>query len=247
MAENEKKASVSGRRRKTHIYDALKKTVGGNINTALEDRSYESVAKKIGISVSSVKSWACSTYLPTLDQLVLLSQVLNRKPQWFLDDHSFEGTKNATVTYAAAYQILRPLSVSGLIDADTVSDYFLRYLLVRCKGLDKRKNIPKDKLDAWNKKIMKDFAIPIMPPLEKDMYPMLEVYFGGIGEDETVVNVLNVVRDYYAGRNNEEIDSLYIKWQKEQHPGESLFYEDDDGDLVEVCDTIPSKKSQENT
>ena len=253
MAEKEKqlreekaeKASGGERRRKTRIYDKLKETVGSNINTALEDRSYDHVAKRIGISVSSVKAWACKTYLPSLDQLVLLSQVLNKEPQWFLDEHSFKGSRDAEVTYTAAYQILRPLSVKRLIDKDTVDDYFLHFLLKRSEELDERKNIPKERLDEWHRKIMKDFSVPVMPPLERDMYEMLEINFGSIGEEETAVAVLNVVRDYYAGKNKDEIDSLYQQWRKAHHPNEPVFYEDDEGDLVEVCNTIPSEHSSE--
>ena len=253
MAEKEKEKEITEkkegksdgeRRRKTRIYDDLKKTVGDNINSALEDRSYEYVAKRIGISVSSVKAWANKTYLPSLDQLVLLSQILNREPQWFLSAHSFKGSKKAEITYSAAYQILRPLSVAGLINNDAVDDYFLHFLLKRSEELDRRINIPDKKLDEWHRKVMKDFAVPVMHPLEKDMYAMLEVHFGGISEEETAANILNVVRDYYAGKNKDEIDSLYQQWRKAHHPNEPVFYEDDDGDLVEVCETAPSEQPE---
>lgn len=240
MLEDEQKRS--GRRRKTRIHDKLMKTISDNLLASLGDKTYDDVADYVEITKSSVRSWVEKKYLPSVEQLVLTAQILNRDPGWFLVNHSFEDSKKAIITYADAYRILRPLSSMNLIKADSIQDYFLRYLLKRSEELDSRQNIPPEKLDLWYHNIITKFSVPIMPPLDADMYQWLETIHGDIDPEDTVAAVLLAVRDYYDGKNTDDINKKFLEWKCEQHPGEVIFPDDEDELPMEFIDkTFPPK------
>lgn len=220
MAENTKetnKETVS-RRRKTRKYDDVLQIFRSNCNSVQHNQSYDDIADKIGVVKSSVSNWFGGKQLPSVDQLVLLAEALNVTPGWLLDGHSYSDYKNAEITYAEAYRVLRPLTSKGLIKAEAISDYFLSYLLKRTAALDKKKNIPKESLDEWNKWVLSEFTVPVMPPLEEDLYKVIEVYYGDVDDDKTVAAALKVVRDYHDGKNKEEIYELYREWWAENRP-----------------------------
>lgn len=230
-SKSTKERSGSGtRRRKTRIYDELLKRFRDNCVSVQLVQDQGIIAQKIGVSESSLSGWFGGKNLPSVDQLVLLAQALNVSPGWLLDGHSYSDYKNAEITYTEAYRILRPLASKNLINAESVSDYFLNYLLKRTASLDKKKNLPKERLDEWNSWVIKEFTVPVMPPLDKDLYKVIETYYGDIDDDNSVVNVLKVVRDYHDGKNREEIKDFYRIWWEENNPGYPFVWDIDDSD-----------------
>lgn len=236
--ETEKKAKGTPRRRKTEIYGTVLKTFQTNFGLAILEDDYPKLAEKTGLALSTIKAWGAGSYLPQVDQLVLVARALNRDLDWLLEDHTFKGSKDAIVTYASAYQILRPLTAAGLIDEKTVPDYFISYMLHRSRELDKRKNLQQKTIDRWYNKLLTSFAVPVMRPLkDPEMYKMLEEEYGEINQDDTVVAVLHVVKDYYDGKNVDQVEKLYRQWIKKHNLAMPVLYENEEGDLEQYVNT----------
>ena len=212
---NNNENMISRRRRKTNEYDTVLQQLGDNIGLAMRNGydDYNTLSRAIGISPTSVGEWVRKKYLPTVDQLVLLARALNVTVDWLLTPHTFSDEKNVVVTYTQALSVLRPLIRKGLVKQEAVTDYFLSYLLTWSFELEERQNIPNEKLDAWQMEVNANYSVPIMQPLDGDMYAYLEKNYGDVDDAKTHLALLDVIKSYWIGEKRGEIDDGYLNWK----------------------------------
>ena len=183
------------RERRTKKYDDVLKTFHENFIRATTDKSrfqsQSSFAHYIGVSKSAVSRWMSGDGLPTVDQLVLIAEYFNVSPEWFLSKHEFTAVLNAEVTYAQAALTIKRLIDLYAVEKDCITDYFIKYLVDRISVIDKRRNVSKEKKDAWMQNMKKNFDVPVLHSTAYEHFKSLESELGEINEDDTVIAVLH--------------------------------------------------------
>lgn len=207
------------RERRTKKYDDVLKTFHENFIRATTDKSrfqsQSSFARYIGVSKSAVARWMSGDGLPTVDQLVLIAEYFNVSPEWFLSKHEFTAVLNTEVTYAGAALTIKRLIDLNAVEKDCITDYFIKYLVDRISVIDNRRNVSKEKKDAWMQNMKKNFDVPVLQSTAYEHFKSLESELGEINEDDTVIAVLHAYQDETV--RHDEGWKLVQKWVEEDN------------------------------
>ena len=206
-------------------YDELKKVFHGNLQYAMEhapkgvNTSQNAIGKKLGLRRSIVNRWATEKSMPTLDQCYALCAYLGRDIQWMLTSHSFDESKTAVQTYSDAFGKIRPLVDHGMIDADGIKDYFLKYMVTRYTEIAALNAVDEDRKNNWLRNLIDAFDVPIMPVL---MHPLFYTYLAEVNsqitDDETAEQVLKVVNEMMEQDGPNHLEGKFLQWLSKNHP-----------------------------
>lgn len=191
----------------------LLKTFHGNL-MMLDEKpnkhvSRDIIVEKTKASDSSVSRWMTGKSLPTVDKLVILAEIYGVSPNWFLTKHNYDEVMKTELTYIEAALMLKKLVELKALKADSITDYFLRYLVDRLINVESLTNISNEKRSAWLEKLMGDYSIPVMESRDIEFFRTLEKLYGELTDDDTKLSVLHAYQEYLNGHNVEEIDEAY--------------------------------------
>jgi len=201
--KDKKTRGADKRNRKTKIYDDVKKNFRSNFLALIGDSKQADVAKALEVHPSRVSAWCAEdTRLPPVDMLVLIARYYGVTTDWLLSEHSLEDRDSPDhkgLTYAEALESVIKLTSYDLLDASSVDDYFLSYLLRRTSDIRTAYNLSDEKKDDLYKNLLLKYRIPIQEKLPADTYKNIEKNFGVFNEDVRVLSVLKVVANTETG------------------------------------------------
>ena len=217
-----------GRSKRIGGYDELKKVFQDNLKYAMEHApkgtnvSQSHIGKKLGLNRQTVYLWAAGKTIPTLDQCCALCAYLGRDIRWMTTSHSFKDESNITIqTYSDAFGQIRPLVDRGIINSDCINDYFLKYLVTRYTEISALKAVDENRKDSWMREILDIFDVPIMPALKHPLfYTYLAEINSQITEDETVIQMLTVVKEMLAQDGQNNLEGKFLHWLSQNHAAE---------------------------
>lgn len=246
----EQKPSKKTRRELSNEEKALMDIFHANLEFALDHRpkggplKQAELARKMDLSRSVITSWTRRASFPSVPQLVSLSRILGRDVKWLLEKHSFDNIHqdNDLTTYTDIFNTLLLLIERQAIDKTSIKDYFLQHMVSRYYEVSQLKRVPDKTKDEWLIKLFSDFNVPVMPQLDPLMYTVLEEEYKQFDKDTTVLKILELVKEYWAGTKKNELDSFYAHWLQRNNPvkldemniqatiedmGAEKFFEDD--------------------
>ena len=198
---------VRTRERRTNKYDDTLATFHDNLIAITTDNvrpvSQAEIARAIGVPKTAVARWMGGKGLPTVDQLVILSEYFDVDPGWMISKHKFGDILKFDITYYNAAVVLKKLVDLGAVEQSAITDYFLSYLVKRLGDIEARDNVAADKKNRWTRKIAGDYNVPVLPSQSYEYFAGMEAQFGDIYDDDTHLSILHAYMESCARYNTE--------------------------------------------
>lgn len=175
-------------------------TVKRNLETLSKQRKNgkKVIADACGKSQAMVTKWTTNEpALPSADSLYYIAKEFGVTVDWLLSDHKDNDMMSRISTYSDGFIALIPLVTRDLIQADSIDEPILRYLLKRYEAI-MSSSISEAKYIEWLHDIILKFNIPLAPVISEELCS----YFINtvpdvkcINDDETYMNLANLLQD----------------------------------------------------
>ena len=120
------------------------------------------IASEISWNYSTVSRWANGILLPRLDQAYDLAKALNTGIDQLLLPFDSDSIYNMPTTYGQAFLVIRHFANFGILNAESIKDPILEYLLKEGNRIDNIETLDETKKENWYRQAYQDFDMPLL-------------------------------------------------------------------------------------